>query len=287
MTSKAEQTNESSAENAHEYPLCHGLMCVFAYRKDNKLMHNKEFKRRIAYEVLVILGTLALLLFICRLWPILLLVILGIFIAALRLLFLSAKRVKKIPPLLPAVREEPTEQDIQNVTFGAVQKRITELVAADFPQARWVWKTPCAKSGIMEGTEVRILLNRAGGYREAIVVMHGFQVCGLTYPHMEDSDLQTDQNAETEPEAETPEATQNAEPSENYEYLAFEWVDAHVIELNERCNESIARGLSVLEIPAAELPARESWSDICRELEHNGMENCCCTETGITIDFTQ
>ena len=93
--------------------------------------------------------------------------------------------------------------------------------------------------------------------------------------------------AETEPEAETPEATQNAEPSENYEYLAFEWVDAHVIELNERCNESIARGLSVLEIPAAELPARESWSDICRELEHNGMENCCCTETGITIDFTQ
>ena len=99
-------------------------------------MHNKEFKRRIAYEVLVILGTLALLLFICRLWPILLLVILGIFIAALRLLFLSAKRVEKIPPLLPAVQEEPTEQDIQNVTFGAVQKRITELVAADFPQAR-------------------------------------------------------------------------------------------------------------------------------------------------------
>ena len=27
--------------------------------------------------------------------------------------------------------------------------------------------------------------------------------------------------------------------------------------------------------------------DICRELERNGMENCCCTDTGITIDFTQ
>ena len=177
-------------------------------------MHNKEFKRRIAYEVLVILGTLALLLFICRLWPILLLVILGIFIAALRLLFLSVKRVEKIPPLLPAVREKPTEQDIQNMTFGAVQQRITELVAADFPQARWVWKTPCAKSGIMEGTEVRILLNRAGGYREAIVVMHGFRVCGLTNPHMEGTDLQTDQNAETEPETEIPEATQNSASSD-------------------------------------------------------------------------
>lgn len=37
-------------------------------------MQNKEFKRHIAYEVLTILGTLALLLFVCRLWPILLLV---------------------------------------------------------------------------------------------------------------------------------------------------------------------------------------------------------------------
>lgn len=151
--------------------------CAFLRaERTTKLMYNKEFKRRIAYEILIILATVALLLFICRLWPILLLVILGIFIAALRLLFLSVKRVEKIPPLLPAVREKPTEQDIQNMTFGAVQQRITELVAADFPQARWVWKTHCAKSGIMEGTEVRILLNRAGGYREAIVVMHGFRV---------------------------------------------------------------------------------------------------------------
>ena len=43
----------------------------------------------------------------------------------------------------------------------------------------------------------------------------------------------------------------------------------------------------MLEITATELPARESWPDICRELERNGMENCCCTDTGITIDFTQ
>lgn len=64
-------------------------------------MQNKEFKRHIAYEVLTILGTLALLLFVCRLWPILLLVILGIFIAAMRLLFLSARKVENIPPLLP------------------------------------------------------------------------------------------------------------------------------------------------------------------------------------------
>ena len=76
-------------------------------------------------------------------------------------------------------------------------------------------------------------------------------------------------------------------PKENYEYLAFEWVDAHAVELNERCNECIAQGLSMLEISEAELPAHESWPDICRELARNGMEHCSCTETGIIIDFTQ
>ena len=82
-------------------------------------MQNKEFKRYIAYEVLTILGTLALLLFVCRLWPILLLVILGIFIAAMRLLFLSARKVENIPPLLPAARPEPTDQDIRDMAFGS------------------------------------------------------------------------------------------------------------------------------------------------------------------------
>ena len=42
-------------------------------------MTKKEWQRHMAYEALVILGMLALLLFVCRLWPILLLVILGIF----------------------------------------------------------------------------------------------------------------------------------------------------------------------------------------------------------------
>ena len=44
-------------------------------------MNKKEWKRRMAYEALILLGLLALLLFITRLWPILLLVILGIFVA--------------------------------------------------------------------------------------------------------------------------------------------------------------------------------------------------------------
>ena len=48
-------------------------------------MKDKEYKRHMAYEALVLLGLLALLTYITRLWPILLLIILGIFIATLRL----------------------------------------------------------------------------------------------------------------------------------------------------------------------------------------------------------
>lgn len=68
-------------------------------------MTNKDWQRHMAYEALVMLGALALLLFMCRLWPILLLVILGIFVAMLRLLFLSSPKVqsaqpeKQIPPI--------------------------------------------------------------------------------------------------------------------------------------------------------------------------------------------
>ena len=57
-------------------------------------MTNKDWQRHMAYEALVMLGALALLLFMCRLWPILLLVILGIFVAMLRLLFLSSPKVQ-------------------------------------------------------------------------------------------------------------------------------------------------------------------------------------------------
>ena len=60
-------------------------------------MNNPERKANLALDALVFLLALALLTFITRLWPILLLVILGIFAASLRLLFLSAKQTPKEP----------------------------------------------------------------------------------------------------------------------------------------------------------------------------------------------
>ena len=101
-------------------------------------MNNKDRKRHIAYEALVILGLLAMLNFICRLWPILLLVILGIFIAALRLLFLSSRKVEAIEPMpLPSAPvREPTEQDVQALAYAVILRRITELVLSEFPEGK-------------------------------------------------------------------------------------------------------------------------------------------------------
>ena len=60
----------------------------------------------------------------------------------------SYTHLENIPPLLPAARPEPTDQDIRDMAFGSMQRRITELVTADFPNARWVWKTPNAMHNI-------------------------------------------------------------------------------------------------------------------------------------------
>ena len=99
----------------------------------------KDWKRHIAYEVLVILVMLTVLMFLCRLWPIIFLLIIGIFITALRLLFLSPKRVEVVEPLpLPALPEpkEPTEQDVRDIAYSVILRRITELVTASYPTAR-------------------------------------------------------------------------------------------------------------------------------------------------------
>ena len=146
-------------------------------------MNNKDRKRQIAYEVLIILGSLALLTFICRLWPILLLIILGIFVAAISLLFLSGNRVDPVEaqPLLPAPIPAPTERDLRKLAQSLITSRITTLVLNEYPNARWIWEAPNAFELIELGEEVYILLNRAGGYRKAKVIIQNLQVIGLQY----------------------------------------------------------------------------------------------------------
>lgn len=239
-------------------------------------MYNKERKRHIAHEALVILGLLALLNFICRLWPILLLIILGIFVAALQLLFISTRKVEVIEPLplLPEPAKEPTEQDIQALAYAVILRRITELVMSKYPEARWVWEQPDSQKRIQEGLEVFILLNRAGGYRRAKVLVSNLNITGLEYLSIPQPENKTDSEPD-EPE------------TQNYELLAFEWVEARILELNSRCNEAIGEHLSELILLAEELPVRESWPDICRELMRSGLDEAKCLPEGIKINLTQ
>ncbi len=242
-------------------------------------------KKKIAHEALIILMVIALLTLICRLWPILLLVIIGIIIVVVRMVFISAKEPEvKEPPAAPTViPRTPTEADVKNLAYSVILRRVTELVTKDFPDARWIWEAPDVRKMIEESDEIYILLNRAGGYRRAKIKLANLQVLGIEY-----QTNQTDNSSENESDSKEKEAlTEDEEMEENYELLAFEWVDAHIMELNERCNDAIAQGVSELLISADDLPVRESWEDICFELQRADISSVKCIQEGIKINLMQ
>lgn len=257
-------------------------------------MTDKEKKRQLAYEALVIMGMLAFLTFICRLWPILLLIILGIFIAAIRLLFLSSKKVEvlTIPPIQDEIKKPPTEYDVRILAYSVILRRITELVTGRYPEARWVWENPNAMQLIELGEDVYILLNRAGGYRRAKVTIQNLQVVGFEFqklplpgPILEEPLMEKTREDKDEFSEDTTE--EDAKQPENYELLAFEWVEANIFDLNERCNEAIGKGQTELILNKEQLPISESWPDICKELRRSELSDVECSAEGIIIKLMQ
>lgn len=254
-------------------------------------MSNKDFKRHIAYEVLVFLALLALLTYITRLWPILLLVILGIFIATLRLLFLSNTKVEPAKPILalPPPSQPATEKDMQSMAYAIIVRRITQILQSKYPEVRWIWENPNAKDDIMIGNPVYVLLNKAGGYRRGRVVLRNLQVFDVVF---EEEKPKGDQNPPVEPPKQDPIPPVSVDdeddaPAENFGLIAFQWVEAHIMELNEKINEAIAQGLSSYIISAEELPVSESWEEICKELIRNDLQGASCCDEGIIIEFEQ
>ena len=67
--------------------------------------------------------------------------------------------------------------------------------------------------------------------------------------------------------------TPNTPKPENYQLVAFEWVEENALELNNRINEAIGRDEQELLIRTEELPIKESWSDVCSELKSAGIDN--------------
>lgn len=261
-------------------------------------MTKKEWQRHMAYEALVILGMLALLLFVCRLWPILLLVILGIFAAALRLVFLSSPKVQPIRPEQPAstAQQAVTNREAENAedaqSFGELQTRITRWVRQEYPEARWVWKCPDAKARFQRGEDMVILLNRAGGYREAVIHLQGkrlFEIQYLCAP-VENPRLQQPEEAaspqEEQPTLEEVASQPETSQPEDYSLAAFEWVESHLEELNILCNECIAQKQDFLLLTGGDLPEPAAWPALCQELARNGL-SCRVQEEGVQIEITR
>lgn len=261
-------------------------------------MTKKEWQRHMAYEALVILGMLALLLFVCRLWPILLLVILGIFAAALRLVFLSSPKVQPIQPeqptsVAPAPQQAVTNREAENTedaqSFGELQTRITRWVRQEYPDARWVWKYPDSKARFQRGEDMAILLNRAGGYREAVIRLQGKRLFEIQYLCAPAEKPQLEEPASPQEEQPTmEEAASQPEPSqpEDYSLAAFEWVESHLEELNTLCNECIAQKQDFLLLTGGDLLEPAAWPALCQELLRNGL-SCHMEEEGVRIQIAR
>lgn len=267
-------------------------------------MKDKEFKKNLAYEVIIFLGLMALLMFITRIWAILFLIILGIFIAALRLLF---KRTEKVEIIEPAARPAPlpkpeTEKDILRRAYGLIQQRITEEIDSLHPSARWQWLTPNAMASIEKDEPVAIILNGAGGYRKALVNIHNLVFKGLVFETAQadnpdiiqqnevplpDTDKEETFDSGHDPEEDNKDSDPEEPETVNYEYLAFEWVDAHLLLLNDRVNEAIGQGQNTLLIPESELPVKDSWQDICRQLINSDFADAVANGNGILVSSQQ
>ena len=74
-------------------------------------------------------------------------------------------------------------------------------------------------------------------------------------------------------------------PQVNYELIAYEWVDAHIMELNARCNEAIGKNQEALHLMPEELPVKESWANICAELVRAELSDVELQDDGIRIHF--
>ena len=228
-------------------------------------------------NLFIVLGIIAVTALFLGLWPVTLLIIIGMIILKLK----SSKKQaeQETPePIQDKPAPKPTEQDVRDLAYRVILRRVTEMVQSQYPEARWIWESPNIRQLLETGGEIFILLNRAGGFRRAKVNISGFSVTGIEY---ESAPEQNKNPSETEEPAD-----EGIQP-ENYELIAFEWVEAHIMELNERCNEAIGNGMTELLIKADELPVPESWLDICHELERADICEAKYVQEGIKINLMQ
>ena len=244
------------------------------------MRRDSQFKNSMISDILILIGSVALFSFAFRFWPIFLLcAIVGFWILVINAwrYIIGKKRETDKQEGGQVCDELPKEPSALDVLYTTVVGKINTLVKAEYPNAVWVWKKAFnVKNALKEGKELVIVLNKAGGYRLAKVNIKNDEDVVLEYITAPEKAVQE------KPKPNTVEDIQEDIPI-NYGLMAFSWVESHVNELNDHCNEAIGKGQKELILTSEELPVKESWSNCCEELIKAGLKDVEQIPEGIKI----
>lgn len=236
-------------------------------------MRKRSCIKENAHKAVIIWGVITGVSLLLRMW-LLFFISLTVFIV----LYIKNNKVQEttneVTNNINVIESRSDEED----SYIVIMKKVTELVRLDYPQAKWIWKNPNAKKSIQMGEEVYIILNQAAGYKQAKVVIENNLVCGLDFTIQQSCKTDSDKN-DISVDAEL----NSGVVAENYELLAYEWVQDNIMLLNERLNESVGQGKTELFLASEELPVKESWENIVLELEKEGIKDVECIPEGIKI----
>lgn len=229
--------------------------------------------KQLVSEILLLLGILTAILFVIRLWPIVILAVVGILAAVIVLFCLAIKhrREKSLPKTSQTEEIEPVS--VGNETENNLAQQISKLVQSEHQKAKWVWAQSDTQKRIAAAEDVFILLNGAGGYARAKVLFEDDVAVGLEYVSRVKQEDKSGQQKVFETEM----------PEEDYDSFAAEWLEAHIQDLNEQCNDTLGQGKGEMLLPAEMLPVKAAWVCICRELNQNGQFIAECVADGIKI----
>lgn len=241
----------------------------------NKIIKNLSTEKKLTKlcKVKIALDIIAVASLFFRLWT--------LFLIALALL-VCAKICARIFRAKSDKQADAESQIMEIAAVGGAKslgEQVSMFVKADYPDAKWVWAQVDTTKRIANGENVFIILNGAGGYRRAKVGIAENNVVALEYQTAPIGKPMPDQMLEEN----TAENIPIAEQSTNYDLMAYEWVETHINELNERLNEVVGEGISDYLLSAKELPVSESWASICNELKRVGVIDAECVEEGIKI----
>ena len=211
-------------------------------------------------DIAIVLGVSCLVLYMFRLWPLVLAVLLvGGGVLLKRVLFPKNVVQEKQETMQQPIPTIYDDQSVWDKKYEFAVEKISCLVAKEYPNAKWIWESANWKEFFQKDEEVYIRLNKDGDYKRArIAIQDGFVTTMEIL-------------IEEQPIEVTPKQLPANSQDESVR-MAFEWVEEHLLELNERCNEIIGQGKNELVLSTSELPDEKYWGDICKELIKAGLE---------------